>query len=573
MTRAAAFHVRAFTASRPRNQRVVRLLDSVMRRPSWTVAVLALLASISGILNGFAYDDTAIIVEDTRFRSIQNLWQVFTHTYWMPQYGGSLYRPLTKLGFALQWMVGSGSPLPFHIVSILLYAAVSVAVFGLARQLFDDTSAFVAAAIFAVHPLHVEAVANAVGQAELGAALCVVTAMSLYIRWSRSTGIHGREIVLLCAMFLCGLMFKEHAVVLPGLIVAAEILTSGSGQTFKQRTRRLSRLLIPLALTAAAFVAVRASIIGMIGGEAHEATVFLNQPLSVRALTMLPVVLEWIRLFVWPVNLSADYSPPRIDVLHSFTIAMVPAIAVVAACSGIAFQIRRQSRAATFSFAWLAIGLLIPSNLIVVTGVALAERTLFLPSVGVAMLLGTGLVALARNASPSLRRGVAYAVALIIVAGIARSSTRNPVWKDDESLFRQTAEDVPNSSKAHEMLGDVLMSKGKREGIIEMNIGVKLSSPNDAVARHFAARRFYRSGLRSAALPLYREALALDPSSAQIRQEESYCLAQMGHLDEGIAVAKEGLRLNPGDPGLMSFLSFAGNASTAATSPVVASNR
>jgi hypothetical protein len=491
----------------------------------------------------------------------------------MPQYGGSLYRPLTTLGFALQWMAGGGSPLPFHAVSIVLYAAVSVAVFGLARQLFDDTTALVAAAIFAVHPLHVEAVANAVGQAELGAALCVVTAMSLYLRWSRSTGIDRRQTVLLCVLFLCGLMFKEHAVVLPGLIVAAEILTSSSGETFKERTRRLSRLLIPLALTAVAFVAVRAGVIGMIGGEAHEATVFLNQPFSVRALTMLPVVLEWIRLFVWPANLSADYSPPRIDVLHSFTIAMVPAIAVVAACVGIAVQMRKQHPSATFAFAWLAIALLIPSNLIVVTGVALAERTLFLPSVGVAMLLGTGLVALARNASPSLQRGVAYAVALIIVAGIARSSTRNPVWKGDESLFRQTAEDVPNSSKAHEMLGDVLMSKGKREGIIEMNIGVKLSSPNDAVARHFAARRFYRSGMRPAALALYREALALDPSSAQIRQEEAYCLAQLGRLDEGIAVAKEGLRLNPGDPGLMRFLSFAGEASTGGTAPVIASNR
>ncbi|MGH9423050.1 MAG: glycosyltransferase family 39 protein, partial [Thermoanaerobaculia bacterium] len=431
------------------------------------VALLAIASSITGILNGFAYDDTVIIIEDPRFRSLQSLWQVFTRTYWMPQYGGSLYRPLTTLGFRLEWIVGGGSPLPFHIVSILMYAAVSVAVFGLARQLFDNTSAFVSAALFAVHPLHVEAVANAVGQAELGAALCVVTAMSLYIRWSRSSGIDWRRRSLLCALFLCGLMFKEHAIVLPGLIVAAEILAINSGATFNERTRRLLPLLIPLSLTAVAFVAIRTSVIGTIAGGGPEATVFLHQPFSVRLLTMIPVVLEWIRLFVWPANLSADYSAPRIEVLHSFTIAMVPAIAVIIACTGIAVQMRKQYPTAAFAFAWTGIALLIPSNLIVVTGVALAERTLFLPSVGVAMLLGGGLVALARSASPSFQRGVAYGVALLLVAGIARSSTRNPVWRNDETLFRQTVDDVPNSSKAHEMLGNVLMTKGKHaEGIL-----------------------------------------------------------------------------------------------------------
>jgi protein O-mannosyl-transferase len=543
----------------------------IQRHAALIVWLFALSASITGIFNGFAFDDRAIIVEDARFRSLHTLWQVFTHTYWSPQYGGSLYRPLTTLGFALQWMIGHGSPLPFHVVSILLYAAVSVAVFGLAKQLLDDTSAFVGAALFAVHPVHVEAVANVVGQSELGAAFFVITAMSLYVRWSRSGGIGARQILILSALFLCGLMFKEHAVVLPGLIVAGEILTLGSSETFNARARRLSRLLIPLAVVAAAFVVARTVIVGTVG-EALQASALLHQPFRVRALTMLPVVLEWVRLFVWPASLSADYSPPRIDVMESFTIAMVPAIAVVIATAGIAVQLRKQHPSTTFALAWLGITLLIPSNLIVVTGVTLAERMLFLPSVGATILLGAALVALARNASPSLRRGLVYPVGLVIISGIVRSSTRNPVWRNDETLFRQTADDVPNSSKAHEMLGDVLMSKGNREGIIEMQIGVKLSSPTDAIARHYAARRFYRSGMRQAALPLYKEALALDPSSAQIRQEEAYCLAQLGQLDEGIAVAKEGLRRTPGDQGLTQFLAFAAKVKNPATSPVVASN-
>jgi tetratricopeptide (TPR) repeat protein len=106
-----------------------------------------------------------------------------------------------------------------------------------------------------------------------------------------------------------------------------------------------------------------------------------------------------------------------------------------------------------------------------------------------------------------------------------------------------------------------------------MNLGVKLASATDVGARHFAARRFHRSRLQAAALPLYKEALALEPANSQIREEESYCLAQMGRLDEAVAVAKEGLRLNPADPALLRFLSFAGTASIPSTSIVVASNR
>ncbi len=570
MTEAAATVSRQTGTAAAREQQALPTLDFVRQHPALIVALLATIASISGILNGFAYDDIAVIVEDTRFRSLHDIWQVFTHTYWMPQYGGSLYRPLTTLGFALQWMAGGGSPFPFHLVSILLYAAVSVAVLGLARQLFDDTSALAAAALFAVHPLHVEAVANAVGQAELGAALFVVIAVSRYIKWSRSNSLGPRELLLLCGMFLCALMFKEHAIVLPGLIVATELLPLKQGSTMRERVRGLWPVLAGLAVVAAAFVVLRTSIVGSINGAGQQVSVLAGQPLSIRTFTMMPVVLEWIRLFVWPANLSADYSPPRIDILTSFTATMIPALTLLLASCAVAIKSRREFPSAVFAFAWIVIALLIPSNIAVITGFVLAERTLFLPSVGVAILLGAGCVTLMRHASLPMRRALSYGLPIVIVAGLVRSSARNPVWRNNETLFRQTAEDVPNSSKAHEMLGDVLMSQGRREGIIEMNLGVKLSAANDVGARHFAARRFHRSRLQAAALPLYRQALALDPSNLQIREEESYCLAQLGQVDEAIAVAKEGLRLSPGDPAMLRFLSFV--ASSAATTTEIAAS-
>ncbi len=529
----------------------------IQRHGTPAIVLLAVAASITGIRNRFAYDDVRVIYEDTRFHSLLSLWHVLNHTYWLPKYGGSLFRPLSSLGFALQWLAGGGSPVLFHIVSIAFYAAVCAAVFGLARQLFDKTAAFAGAAIFAVHPVHVEAVANVVGQAELGAAALVIVAVSQYIRWTRSTGLSSRRVVALCAMYGCALMFKEKPIVLPALIVAADFASTQTAQTVRERGRRLWPLLAALAFVGLAFVIWRTMVIGSVSGAGQEAGVLLGQPFRIRVLTMLPVVLEWIRLFIWPASLSADYSSPRIDIATYFTATMIPAIVVLSGVTAIALHVRRAHPAVMFAFVWAVIGMLIPSNLIVVTGFVLAERALFLPSVGVALLLGV-LVAMAiRHAAPSSRRAVLAAACMMVVAGLVRSSLRNPVWKDNYTLLRQTVDDVPYSWKSHLMLGELLVSQGKGEGILEMGLAVKLSPPNDVMTRYVTARRLHISGQQAIALPYYAAAIALDPSNATIRENAAYCLAQMGRMSDAVAVAREGLKLKPGNPPLTRFLVLA----------------
>ena len=131
------------------------------------VAALALAASAMSLGNGFALDDVPIILQNPRVHSLADAWQLLGQTYWPPDYGSSLYRPLTSIAFAIQWAIGGGSPLAFHIVSVALYVAVCVLLLRLARGIMEPRAAAIGAAVFAVHPIHVEAVANVVGQAEL----------------------------------------------------------------------------------------------------------------------------------------------------------------------------------------------------------------------------------------------------------------------------------------------------------------------------------------------------------------------------------------------------------------------
>ena len=129
------------------------------------VALLALVVTWTSLRNGFALDDVHIIVENARVHTLDSFWRLFAQTYWPPEEGASLYRPLTMLAFAIQWVTGNGSPLVFHIFSSVLFAATCVAFYFLADELTSTRVALVAGALFAVHPVHVEVFANVVGQA------------------------------------------------------------------------------------------------------------------------------------------------------------------------------------------------------------------------------------------------------------------------------------------------------------------------------------------------------------------------------------------------------------------------
>lgn len=513
---------------------------------SLIVGVLAIAASITSLFNGFALDDVPIIARNDAVHSLSNIGALFSQTYWPPEYGQSLYRPLTSIAFTLQWVMGGGSPLPFHAVSILLYGAVSVAVYRLATRFVSPLGALAGASVFAVHPLHVEAVANVVGQAELWTALLVILALIVYIDAREGEGIAGREIAVIAALYGAALMFKENAIVLPGMILAAELLLP-SRASLLNRVRRAAPAVAATMVVAAVFLTTRTTVIGRFTGGS-TATVLAGQEYSARLFTMLNVMPEWLRLFVWPASLSADYSPPRVTTATTFNAGMVPVILVLAGVILLAVRVRREHPGLTLALALGGIALLIPSNLIVVTGFALAERALFLPTVGLAIAAGYGLEAGFLRVPQSSRRTALAVASALVVAGLVRSGTRGPVWKNNETLFRQTVLDVPTSYRAHLMLGELLTDKGdSAEGLTELAKAVSLARPQDYFVRWFAADRFHAAGQLETAVGYYKEALALKPADARARYGAAMALSTLGRGSEARAIAAEGVERNPSD--------------------------
>ncbi len=510
----------------------------------WAVALVALLAMASSLGNGFAMDDVSIVEANAAVHDAAHWWHRFAESYWPDTRGGGLYRPLAMVAYTGLWAVGGGSAAPFHAANVVLYVALCLAMLRLSRALLGETAAVVAALLFAAHPVHVEAVANVVGMAELLAALPMVLAVALYLEWRARGDLTPRQVVALTALSAVACFGKENGVMLVLLLGAAELIvipaTNGRG-------RRLVPLFAALAVVAVTYVSVRSSVLrGMKGEFAH--VVWVVNSGATRHLTMLGVSLDWLRLLLWPARLAAEYTPPHVAVITGWDWLLVPALLLVSGVVSVAALGRRRWPVPAFACAWLVITLLPVSNTLVAAGLILGERTLLMPSVAAMVLVGWVLeraLTHAREAatpSPLARPLAGVIVTLLVVGGTWRSATRSPVWRDNQTLFEQTVRDVPDSYRAHYHLGAWYLDHDRlKEGERELRQAIALY-PLDFEPGGYLAEAYRKHDLCIPALPLYRKALAITPSAGLVRAGYVVCLMGGAQFDSARAVARRGMR-------------------------------
>jgi hypothetical protein len=403
----------------------------------FALGLLALLVYGNAVFNGFVLDDRGIVLDHPLVRDPANAWRAFVSPYWPSAIGGGQYRPLGILSFALDRAIAGPSAMWYHAVNVAWHAAATVLLWHWSRGFLAPAGALAAAALFAVHPVHVEAVANVVGRLELMAAAFVFAALIAHRSGSR----------LAPLWYALALLSKENAVVFLGLALVAP-----------RPAPRAARLWIAYGAVTLTWLAVMAFVVR--GHPPVTSAVFLDRAAYERLLTVLSVVPEYARLLVFPLHLSADYEPGVIQPATGITTGVVLGTILLAAYAWIAFRAWQTERVAAFALLSIPIALAPVSNVFFATGVALAERTLYLPSVGVC-LLGGWLVQQAGE-----RRTVAIAavaVTLLAAAG-TRTWLRTPVWHDARTFAITLLEDHPESYRGHWVAGRVLLSVGDVAG-------------------------------------------------------------------------------------------------------------
>jgi tetratricopeptide (TPR) repeat protein len=238
---------------------------------------------------------------------------------------------------------------------------------------------------------------------------------------------------------------------------------------------------------------------------------------------------------------------------------------------GFGFLLHRRQRAISFGIALVCIALLPSSNFIVPAGIVLAERTLFLPSVGAMLVVGALAVVVADAArrqykDPStLLHAAELAFAVVLAAGVARSSSRSTVWRDNDTLFRRAVIDAPDSYRAHYMLGAWhFENRRKREGEAEYRKALHLF-PYDPFLSYNMAEQYRNFGLCGAALPLYKWTQGLDPHFPLGHTAYAMCLLDQGDFEEAKSTALDAFRFG-GDAKVLRRIVFVADSAKAAAS-------
>ena len=499
------------------------------------LVALAVVASWNGVLSGFTYDDKLIVESNTAIDDLRHFWRFFGESYWPPVWGGDGYRPLTILAFSLEWAAGDGAPWVFHASNIALYAVASVALFYLARTVLPLAAAWVGAALFAVHPLHVEAVGNVVGQSELLVAVFLLPAVTLYIRGRNANELGIGRMIAIGVLYATAMLSKEHGIMLPAVLLAAELIVVVDTTPIRARFVKLRPFVLSLIAIASAYLLAHAHISNEQLAGFHQYVPFSsnNVDSAGRAWTMFGVVPQWLRLFLYPARLVAEYGPPEFPVATAFALYQVPGMIILAAFIALVFIARRKAPALSFGIAFALIALLPTSNFIVATGILLSERTLFLPSAGVMIAVGCIVPWLYRHArSGPIQIAAAGALVVVLIAGASRSIDRTAVWKNNDALFEASVIDAPDVYRTHFMLGAwkfYLKRKREAEQHYQRAMGMYDRDPYVyySLGQEYLNARMYRS-----AEPLFRKVLEIDSTIVEARARLAMVLAEQDEWAE-----------------------------------------
>jgi hypothetical protein len=362
-------------------------------------------------------------------------------------------------------------------------------------------------------------------------------------RRAAESALRPKDLAVFGGAYALACLFKESGIVLPGLLAVAELTVVRDSRPLRARVRDLWPLIATLALVGAGFIVVRTLVLSSFSGT-FAAEVFLGLSPAQRALTMLGVVPEWARLFIWPAHLQADYSPQEIPAATAWGWAQTVGLLILAPTAMLALIGIERRWVASFGILWMAVAILPVSNLLVPTGIALAERTLFLPSVGVALLLGAGLAALGprlSGARPAVRYSAFAALAAIVLAGAVRSALRHRDWHDTLTFWWRTVEDAPTSYRARAALGGVMFTIGQKgTGERLLREAIRLY-PDGVLTYQILGDRYRLAALCAPAISVYRRALELSPKAADTRASLIACLLHDGRYAEARDVAVAGI--------------------------------
>ena len=491
----------------------------IFRRPSaWPdsalVAILVALAvapSLGILANGFAYDDNTQVLNNPYLQNFAHLREIFSTTVW--SYVGAqgitnYYRPMMTFGYLLCYQIFGPLAYGFHFASLALHAGVVGLVFLVTRRMTANRwLAFIAGALFALHPIHVESVAWIAAVTDLQLTFFYLLTFLCFLRLAAPGG--GRSPAMQLAMagsFVLTLVSKEQAFTLPALATVYEHFCRDdrSETTLAQKAGRYYLLW----MLAATYLLFRVRFFGALAPVLQISDLTWPQTfLSATALFG-----QYMLKLLWPVQLCTFY------VFHRSTSLLEPrvllglvSLLVVAVLLVVLWW---HARVMSFALLWMLATLAPVLNPRWMAANVFTERYLYLPSVGFSWLAAWAISGLWERGDELVpRRQILLAFCSVVAAlYILRIVTRVPDWSDDITLYTRTLAISPDSYHIRNNLATIYWKQGRdADAEREWEASLRLAPRSAIVLNNLGLLRSKQKRYEEAA-DLLRRAMRLKPN-------------------------------------------------------------
>ncbi|HEV2691517.1 MAG TPA: tetratricopeptide repeat protein [Verrucomicrobiae bacterium] len=461
---------------------------------------------------------------------------------------GGFWQPPVWLSYQLDCQLFGLNPAGHHLTGLLLHAANTILLFLVLQRLTGAKwrSAAVAA-LFALHPLHVETVAWVADRKDSLAAFFWLGALLAYARYSEKPKEAARRLkyyFLTLGLFTCGLMSKATVATLPLIFLLIDWWPLARWKWDRQHLQWT--ILRPLILEKIPFLAVALaiSLIGVAGQAAIGAVPDMNQfPMADRVQNAVLSYGYYLSQTFWPVNLAGYYPYPR-----TFSLALV----AVFALAGLAFTIivlraGRERPYLTVGWIWYVLTLLPAIGLIQIGGHSRADRYTYVPLIGIFLLLVWGLHDLSRHwRQRAFILSALAALALVACGALARRQTG--YWHDPEIFSAHILNVTKDNAMAESLLGETLGKQGRYdEATAHLEKALQIS-PHFPAAENILGAILGKQGRYDEAILHLQTAIKLRPGEADPHGNLADALFITGRGDEASKEYQTALKLKPEDP-------------------------
>ncbi|KAL3990780.1 TPR repeat family protein [Acanthocheilonema viteae] len=466
------------------------------------ITVVAILSFSSNIHGDFVFDDREAIINN---KAIREIGKILKSDFWgypiRSSHSHKSYRPITTITFAINYAISGLCTTSYHIVNITLHAFICIILYKLIINLsvifygkYPNRIAFHASLLFAVHPIHSEAVASIVGRAELLMTLFTLIALNLYIKcWCKSQFSMKSKITILLLSTIA-LFSKEQGIVVMPLCATFDIFASNITPTrffaafqkklddygnnnktdrstayiLQQYCDCIRRVMICLMICTALLI-FRFSINGFQSPQfSPNDNLIANCPsVFLRLINYCYIYMLYIWLQLYPIHLCFDYSMGCVTLIESINDPRL-LISIIFIIGAIVFIIRlirgyfeKKHRFQLFSTIFYIITFLPASNIFITVGFVLAERVLYLPSVAFCLIIINIYERIEEVTMKNKMGNVVKSVATIIfIILFAKSYKRSLEWRNELDLYKSGLQVCPNNAKIHYNIAKIMADNG-----------------------------------------------------------------------------------------------------------------